>query len=83
VHTRGRTHGFIIAFFDDHDEPMVIYTPLFAEDALATDLGLLLGRESSRECGYAARMWQHTCIDSLTTVPSRSCPDSAVLVARV
>tara|TARA_R110000772_G_scaffold207017_1_gene317585 strand:+ start:4487 stop:5722 length:1236 start_codon:yes stop_codon:yes gene_type:complete len=37
-----RIHGFITAFFDDHDEPMVIFTPLFADDELAADLGLLL-----------------------------------------
>ena len=26
------THGSISAFFDDHDEPLVIYTPLFDEE---------------------------------------------------
>jgi len=44
VHTPGRAYGVISAFFDDDDEPMVIYTPLFADDALTTDLGLLLGQ---------------------------------------
>lgn len=44
VHSPGRAHGCITAFFDDHDEPLVICSPLFAEDALARDLGLLLGQ---------------------------------------
>lgn len=37
-----RIRGFITAFFDDHDEPMIIFTPLFADDELAADLGLLM-----------------------------------------
>lgn len=38
--------GFITAFFDDHDEPLVIYTPLYAGDALLTDLTAALTQTS-------------------------------------
>lgn len=38
--------GFITAFFDDHDEPLVIFTPLYAGDALLTDLTAALTQTS-------------------------------------
>lgn len=41
----GRSHGFITAFFDDHDEPIVVFTPLYDGDAMLTDLTSALGQE--------------------------------------
>lgn len=37
--------GLISAFFDDHDEPLVILTPLFAGDALLNDLVATLSQD--------------------------------------
>src|SRR4051812_41430385 len=42
----GRSLGFITAFFDDHDEPLVLFTLLYAGDAMLTDLTKTLGQES-------------------------------------
>lgn len=36
--TTGGSLGFITAFFDDHDEPLVLFTPLYSGDALLDDL---------------------------------------------
>jgi hypothetical protein len=33
-----RSLGFITAFFDDHDEPLVLFTPLYAGDDMLHDL---------------------------------------------
>ncbi len=41
----GRSLGFITAFFDDHDEPLVMLTPLFAGDAMLTDLTAVLSQD--------------------------------------
>lgn len=38
--------GLITAFFDDHDEPIVLFSPLWAGDALLTDLVTVLGQTS-------------------------------------
>ena len=38
------TIGLITAFFDDHDQPIIIGTPLYAEDELLADLKLLLSQ---------------------------------------
>jgi hypothetical protein len=38
--------GVITAFFDDLDEPLVLFTPLYADDALLVDLSAVLGQES-------------------------------------
>src|SRR6266403_5100092 len=40
-----RSHGFITAFFDDHDEPMVLFTPLYEGDAMLTDLTSTFGQD--------------------------------------
>jgi hypothetical protein len=37
--TPGRALGFMSAFFDDHDEPLVLFTPLYADDEMLHDLG--------------------------------------------
>jgi hypothetical protein len=44
--TDGQTShlGFITAFFDDHDEPIVIKSPQFAGDELLRDLGQLFSQ---------------------------------------
>ncbi|MBS1596071.1 MAG: hypothetical protein JST90_17295 [Bacteroidetes bacterium] len=34
--------GFVTAFFDDEDEPLVIRTPLFADDSFVTDIMAVL-----------------------------------------
>ena len=39
------TYGLLTAFFDDHDEPLVIRTPLF-DDEIAQDFLLLLSSDS-------------------------------------
>lgn len=36
--------GIITAFFDDHDEPMVIRTPLYFDDALGHDLAAFIAQ---------------------------------------
>ena len=41
-----QTHGLITAFFDDHDEPLTIRSPLFDDDEMTTDICELL---SSKE----------------------------------
>ena len=41
----GRSLGLISAFFDDHDEPLIIFTPLFADDALLSDLVATLSQD--------------------------------------
>jgi hypothetical protein len=46
VRDENRSHGFITAFFDDHDEPMVVFTPLYSSDDMLTDLTTVLGQES-------------------------------------
>jgi hypothetical protein len=38
--------GVITAFFDDLDEPLILFTPLYADDALLVDLSAVLGQES-------------------------------------
>lgn len=38
--------GFITAFFDDHDEPLVIFSPLYSADALLTDLVAVITQDS-------------------------------------
>ena len=46
VHVDGMaTYGLATAFFDDHDEPLVIHTPLFKEE-FTRDLLLLLSSDS-------------------------------------
>ena len=42
----GFSLGFISAFFDDQDEPLVLFTPLYVGDDLLTDLTEVLGQES-------------------------------------
>jgi hypothetical protein len=42
----GRWLGLITAFFDDHDEPITLTTPLFDGDAMLRDLSILLGQDS-------------------------------------
>lgn len=37
-------HGLITAFFDDHDEPLVIFTPLHDGDAMLTDMTAALAQ---------------------------------------
>ena len=41
-----RSIGFITAFFDDHDEPLVLFTPLYSGDALLDDLLSALSQSS-------------------------------------
>lgn len=60
------THGVITAFFDDHDEPLVIRSPLFDDD-FSSDILELLSKdefevyffdEHDRELlGYHAENW--------------------------
>ena len=38
--------GFITAFFDDQDEPIVLFTPLYAADAMLTDLTAVLSQKA-------------------------------------
>ena len=45
VETPGRALGFISAFFDDHDEPLVLFTPLYADDEMLHDLGGSLSQD--------------------------------------
>jgi hypothetical protein len=45
VTTPGQSLGFISAFFDDHDEPLAIFTPLSAGDELLADLTETLAQE--------------------------------------
>lgn len=40
-----RCAGVITAFWDDHDEPLILTSPLFAEDPFTTDLVTLLSSE--------------------------------------
>ena len=42
----GFSLGFITAFFDDHDEPLVLFTPLYVGDDLLTDLTAVLSQET-------------------------------------
>ncbi len=44
VRDESRSHGFITAFFDDHDEPMVLFTALYSGDAMLADLTDVLGQ---------------------------------------
>jgi len=44
--TSGRALGFISAFFDDHDEPLVLFTPLYAGDEMLTDLAAALSQDA-------------------------------------
>jgi hypothetical protein len=46
ISTQGGLLGLITAFFDDHDEPMTLTTPLFRGDAMLRDLSSLLGQEA-------------------------------------
>ena len=49
IPTPGGNHlcaGVVTAFWDDHDEPIILTTPLFAEDPFTTDLFALLSRET-------------------------------------
>ena len=39
------TIGLITAFFDDHDEPLIIWTPLFSDDEITLDLCELLSSD--------------------------------------
>ncbi|HEU4556215.1 MAG TPA: hypothetical protein VFS20_00150 [Longimicrobium sp.] len=40
------THlGFVTAFFDDHDEPLVVVSPQYTGDDLLRDISLLLGQD--------------------------------------
>lgn len=42
VHAGGlATHGLVTAFFDDHDEPLIIWTPLINEEMPRSLVGLL------------------------------------------
>ena len=36
--------GLVVAFFDDHDEPLTITTPLFLDDILLTDIARLFSQ---------------------------------------
>jgi hypothetical protein len=45
VTTPGQSLGFISAFFDDHDEPLVMFTPLYGGDALLFDLAKTLTQD--------------------------------------
>ncbi|MBV1909322.1 MAG: hypothetical protein KUG78_08365 [Kangiellaceae bacterium] len=38
--------GLVTAFFDDHDEPLTITTPLFSDDEMLTDITRLFSQES-------------------------------------
>ncbi len=42
----GQSLGFMTAFFDDHDEPLVLFTPLYAGDDMLRDLVGALGQDS-------------------------------------
>lgn len=46
VRDQFRSRGFITAFFDDYDEPIVLFTPLYSGDAMLTDLTTVFGQES-------------------------------------
>ncbi len=43
---RGCPAGLVTAFFDDHDEPMVVVTPMFSNDALLHDLTGVLSQQA-------------------------------------
>lgn len=45
VEEPGQSLGFISAFFDDHDEPLVLFTPLYADDEMLRDLGRALSQD--------------------------------------
>ena len=45
IREQGKSLGLITTFFDDHDEPITLTTPLFSDDAMLHDLALLLGQE--------------------------------------
>ena len=45
VGTPGWALGFISAFFDDHDEPLILFTPLHADDEMLHDLGGSLSQD--------------------------------------
>jgi hypothetical protein len=45
VETPGRALGLISAFFDDHDEPLVLFTPLYADDEMLHDLSGSLSQD--------------------------------------
>ncbi|MCC6597646.1 MAG: hypothetical protein IT559_02520 [Alphaproteobacteria bacterium] len=38
--------GLVVAFFDDHDEPLTITTPLFSGDGMLTDVTRLFSQEN-------------------------------------
>lgn len=42
----GQSLGFMTAFFDDHDEPLVLFTPLYTGDDMLRDLIAALGQDS-------------------------------------
>lgn len=42
----GQSLGFMTAFFDDHDEPLVLFTPLYAGDDMVRDLAGALSQDS-------------------------------------
>lgn len=42
----GQSLGFMTAFFDDHDEPLVLFTPLYAGDDMLRDLAGALSQDS-------------------------------------
>jgi len=44
--TSGRSLGFMTAFFDDADEPLVLFTPLYAADDMLRDLAGALSQDS-------------------------------------
>ncbi|TVQ82902.1 MAG: hypothetical protein EA357_08035 [Micavibrio sp.] len=45
--SKGASHlGLVTAFFDDHDEPLTITTPLFSSDEMLTDITNLFSQES-------------------------------------
>lgn len=46
VSKQGESLGLITAFFDDHDEPITLTTPLFNGDELLRDLVVLLSQEA-------------------------------------
>ncbi|KUR69993.1 hypothetical protein AQZ49_21550 [Novosphingobium sp. FSW06-99] len=46
VEAPDRALGFVSAFFDDHDEPLALFTPLFSDDDMLRDLGSALSQDN-------------------------------------
>ena len=42
----GKCLGLVSAFFDDHDEPLTITTPLFSNDSMLKDIKELFSQEN-------------------------------------